>query len=106
MEPPFLQKCWLERLPKKLTEPLITRSATTNDTRLIEAWGVHVNEGLDATMVFWTMLLALAISLGPLLGGYIYLTSDVQSATGIGSIVLGVMAILWMCMQIETARTT
>lgn len=103
---PSTQRIWLDRLPKKLKEPLVQTSTIVNSLDLAEAWGVHVDEGLDATMALWTTIIALAVSLGPCLGAYIYLTGDVQSATGVASVILGVMAMLWMCMQIDIGRNT
>lgn len=100
------QRTWLERLPKKMREPLLNASTTTDGSTLVEAWGVHIIEGLDSTAVLWTTILVLFISLGPLLAAYISMTGDVQSATGVASVVLGVIAILWMCMQVEVGRNT
>lgn len=100
------QRIWLDRLPKKLREPLVTGSATADSNALIEAWGVQVYEGVDAAMALWTTIVAITVALGPLLCGYISITGDVQSATSIGSVILGVMAMLWMCMQIDIGRNT
>lgn len=106
VEVPPTQRIWLDRLPKKLKEPLVKASKTPDPNKFVEAWGVHIDEGLDATMALWTTIIALALGLGPLLGIYIHQTGDVQSATGIGSVILGIMAILWMCMQVDIGRNT
>lgn len=82
-----------------------TRTVVNNST-LVEAWGIHIIEGLDSTAVLWTTILVLLVTLGPLLGAYISTTGDVQSATGVASVVLGVIALLWMCMQVEIGRNT
>lgn len=106
VEVPPAQRIWLDRLPKKLKEPLMEASKNPDPNKFVEAWGVHIDEGLDATMALWTTIIALALGLGPLLGVYIHHTGDVQSATGIASVVLGIMAMLWMCMQVEIGRNT
>lgn len=100
------QRTWLDRLPKKVREPLLNTSPVADGSTLVEAWGVHIIEGVDSTAVLWTTILVLFISLGPLLAAYISMTGDVQSATGVASVVLGVIAMLWMCLQVEVGRNT
>lgn len=100
------QRTWLDRLPKKGQGPLMTTANATSDTELTEAWGVHIIEGVDRAAVLWAMIVVLTLSLVPLLAAYISLTGDVQSATGVASVVIGVWALLWMCLQIDIGRNT
>ncbi|KAK5711693.1 hypothetical protein LTR17_018274 [Elasticomyces elasticus] len=97
---------WLNRLPKKLEESVVAQARSAGDQTLVEGWGVHVIEGIDGAAVLWTTIVALLVGIGPLLGSYIALTGDVQSATGIASLIVAIIAILMICMQIEIGRST
>ncbi|KAK5109262.1 hypothetical protein LTR85_003445 [Meristemomyces frigidus] len=100
------QKIWLDRLPKKVKESLAQQHQSQGLSTLVEAWGVHVIEGVDNVRMLWTVVLTLTVSLAPLLIAYIAITGKVQDATGIASLVVAVIAALWMCMQIEIGRNT
>ena len=67
---------------------------------------MHIIEGNDSVAMLRIVILVLIVSLTPLLGAYIAMTGDIQSATGIGPIVLAVSAALWVCMQVEIGRNT
>ena len=71
------QRTWLDRLPKKVREPLSNTSNVADGSTLVEAWGIHIIEGVDHTAVFWTTLFVLFILLVPLLVPYIIMTGDV-----------------------------
>ncbi|KAK5700068.1 hypothetical protein LTR97_006203 [Elasticomyces elasticus] len=101
---PTCQNTWLNRLPKKLEESVAAQARFAGNQALVEGWGVHVIEGIDGTAVLWTTIVALLVGIAPLLGSYIALTGDVQSATGLASLVVAVIAILMMCMQIEMGK--
>ncbi len=79
---------WIDRLPKKLNGSLLT---------VLEpmpfAWGMHVEEGPNLAAIFWTMLVVILVSLGSL-SAYVVYKKDVQSATGVGSLVLTVTGLL------------
>jgi len=67
---------------------------------------VHIIEGNDSVALLRIVILVLIVSLTPLLGAYIAMTGDVQSATRSGPIVLAVSAALWVCVQVEVGRNT
>lgn len=89
---------WLDRLPKKLNEPL---KNTAED--LAMAWGLHIIEGPDMTMIVWVMLCVLAICFGPVIA-YVVLRKDVQGATGIGGLYVSTLTLLWMVMKVSEWR--
>ncbi|MCJ1309877.1 hypothetical protein MMC25_003538 [Agyrium rufum] len=87
-------RLWLDKLPKKLHEQL-------QGTRepLAMAWGIHIVEGVDKAMVLWTMLVVLAVCLGPVVA-YAVLRRDLQGATGIMDLFVSVLTLLWMAMKV------
>lgn len=105
-DPTPWQRTWFDRLPKKIKDPVLDNHVSQASSRLVEAFGVHIHEGVDSAAVLWTVIITLVICLGPLLAAYIAMTGDVQSATGIASLVVAVIAALWMCMQIEVGKNT
>ncbi|KAK3642116.1 hypothetical protein LTR56_010987 [Elasticomyces elasticus] len=101
---PTCQNIWLNRLPKKLEESVVAEARSAGSQALVEAWGVHIIEGIDGAAVLWTTIVTLLVGIVPLLGTYIAMTGDVQSATGLASLVAAVIAILMMCIQIDLGK--
>ncbi|KAK3704684.1 ankyrin repeat [Vermiconidia calcicola] len=95
-----MQRIWLDRLPKKLNEPV----ESSRDPMPI-AWGMHVKEGADRAAIFWAMILMILVCIAPLVA-YLVCTRDVQSATGIASTILACVALLWMAMQVDIAKNS
>lgn len=62
------------------------------------AWGIHIVEGPDAVWILWTMICILAVFLGPVVA-WVVLRGDVQTATGVGSLVVSVLTPLCMAMK-------
>ena len=89
------KRIWFDRLPKKLKEPLL--GATES---MPVAWGMYVREGADIAAMLWTTIILIIFSLG-LLAAYIVCTSNVQNATGVGSIALTVVGLLRMCVRVD-----
>lgn len=96
-----VQRSWLDRLPKKMKEPLVNTTNITGASTLVEAWGVHIAEGLNHLAVLWTIIAALLVTFVTLLGAYTSAKVDLQGSTGVASVVLGTIALLTMCIQVE-----
>lgn len=95
------QRIWLDRLPKKMKEPLVNTTNITGGSTLVEAWRLHIVEGVNHLAVLWTIIAALLVTFVTLLGAYASAKVDLQGSTGVASVVLGTIALLTMCIQVE-----
>ena len=78
---------WMQRLPKKLSQSILDTGSPVNF-----GWGIHIVEGLDERKITRVLLVGIlvAFAVTALWGA---LRGDVQGATGLGSLLLGAMAI-------------
>ena len=92
------QRIWLGR---NMKEPLVNTSNIAGGSTLVEAWGLHIVEGVNHLAVLWTIIAALLVTFVTLLGAYASAKVDLQGSTGVASVVLGTIALLTMCIQVE-----
>ena len=78
---------WMQRLPKKLSQSILDTSSPVNF-----GWGIHIVEGLDERKITRVLLLGLLVAFA-VTGLWGVLRRDVQGATGLGSLLMGAMAI-------------
>ena len=98
------QKTWLNRLPKKMRHSVVQEGSFQDHDTLIEAWGVHVVEGVDTQALLWTIIFTVTITNAPVLGMYIAMTGNVQNGAAIAGLVLTVTFGLWMCIQVDQGK--
>jgi hypothetical protein len=96
-----VRRIWLDRLPKKMWMPLLNTSTIPGGSTLLEAWGVHIIEGVDCLALLWAIIVILLVTSEILLGAYIYAALDLQSGSGIASVVLGAIGLILMLANLE-----
>ena len=96
-----VRRIWLDRLPKKTWAPLLNTSTVSGGNTLLEAWGVHIIEGVDRLVLLWTIIVILRVTFGILLGAHIDAALDLQSGSSIASVVMGIIQLLLMLLFAE-----
>ncbi|KAI0022956.1 hypothetical protein F4780DRAFT_120038 [Xylariomycetidae sp. FL0641] len=87
----------LKRLPKKLRLSLLKEAAV--DDQLLMAWGMQLIEGPDKAKIVAFMISVLVICIGPLVV-YIFLSHGIATASGVASVFVAVVTLLWMAMRV------
>jgi hypothetical protein len=87
---PHTDTFWLKTFPKKVREPLL-RQAGMDGQRVI-GWGIRINEGLNWTVIS-LLLLTLVLAIGAAVGVYAAITSDNESAFGLGAFLVAVLGV-------------
>jgi hypothetical protein len=101
------QRIWLDRLPKKLGNGVEQLAASQAAASLVEAWGVHVDEGLNTQSILWLGIVLISVVLGPILGAFISLRHDVQTALTMAGVPIAIIvAALGVWLQVDKARNS
>lgn len=86
-----IHNTWIQRLPKKVDESIFAVDSPVNF-----GWGVHIVEGPNIEKIASVSFLGLIVAFVPtaLWWG---LKNDIQGATGLGSLLLGAIALATVC---------
>lgn len=85
---------WTPRLPKRKGNRLIDCDIPTY------GWGIYIKEGPNRLFVFWMVIVSavLSIVLSLLWAG---LKGDVQGASGLGTLVLGIHSVVMVALMFK-----
>jgi hypothetical protein len=85
---PHTDTFWMNTFPKKVREPLLRQAGI--DGQRVVGWGIRINEGLNWTVIS-LLLLTLVLAIGAAVGVYAAITSDNESAFGLGAFLVAVL---------------
>ena len=82
-----INNIWMQRLLKKLSQSIFATGSPVSF-----GWGIHIVDGLDERKITRVLLLGILVAFA-VTGVWGAVERDVQGATGLGSLLMGAMAI-------------